>query len=65
MTRMGKSLRQVAIICEKKQAFSLRVQPPDVEELGKFLGKQIKHSVARVPVLSGGHKPCGLVQHDG
>jgi len=64
MTRMGKPLRQFAIICEKKQTLSLRVQTPDVEELGKFSGKQIKHSVARVPILSGGHKPCGLVQNN-
>jgi hypothetical protein len=39
MTRVGEPLRQFAIICEKKQTFSLRVQTPDVEEAGKFLGK--------------------------
>jgi hypothetical protein len=65
MTRVSKPLCQLTIVCEKKQTFSLRVQTPDVEEFGKFLGKQIKHGVACVPILSSGHKSCGLVQHDG
>ena len=30
ITRMGKALREFAVICEKKQTFSLRVQTPDV-----------------------------------
>src|SRR5213080_2946470 len=64
MTRMGKPLRQFAIICEKKQTLSLRVQTPDVEELGKFLGKQIKHSVARLLIFSGRNKSGGFMQHD-
>jgi hypothetical protein len=65
ITRMGKSLRQFAIICEKKQTLSLRVQTPDVEESGKFLWKQIKHSVARLLIFSGRNKSSGFVQHDG
>src|SRR5205823_12849346 len=56
VTRVGEPLCQFAIVCEKKQTFSLRVQTPDVEELGKFFRKQIKHRVARVPIFSGGHK---------
>jgi hypothetical protein len=65
ITRMGKPLRKFAIICEKKQTFSLRVQTPDVEEPGKFLWKQIKHSVSRLLIFSGRNKSRGFVQHDG
>jgi hypothetical protein len=64
MARMGKPLCQVAIICEEKQTFSLRIQPPDVEELGKFLGKQVKNRVARVLIFSSRHKSGGFVQHN-
>jgi hypothetical protein len=64
MTRMGKPLRQVAIICEEKQTFSLRIQPAYVEELEKFLGKQIKDRVARVLIFSSRNKSGGFVQHN-
>ena len=65
ITRMGKPLREFAVICEKKQTLSLRVQTSDVEEPGKFLGKQIKHSVARLLIFSGRNKSGGFMQHDG
>jgi len=63
VTRVSKPLRQVAIICEKKQTFSLRVQTPDVEEAGKFLWKQIKNCVTRARISSGRNKSGGFVQH--
>jgi len=53
VTWMGKSLRQVAIICEKKQPFSLRVQAPNIEETREFFRKQIKDSIASVRIFSG------------
>jgi len=65
ITRVGKPLREFAIICEKKQTLSLRVQTPDIEEPGKFLWKQIKDSVARMLIFSGRNKSRGFVQHDG
>jgi hypothetical protein len=65
ITRMGKALREFAVICEKKQTLSLRVQTPDVEEPGKFLWKQIKHSVARLLIFSGRNKSGRFMQHDG
>src|SRR5205807_10647880 len=65
VTWVGKPLRQVAIICQKQQTFSLRVQTSDVEEARKFLWKQIKDSVARVRIFSGLNKSRGLVQHVG
>src|SRR6266511_2821840 len=64
ITRMGKPLREFAVICEKKQTLSLRVQTSDVEEPGKFLWKQIKHSVARMLIFSGRNKSRGFMQHD-
>ncbi len=64
-TRVGKPLREFAIVCEKEQTLSLRVQTPDVEEPGKFLWKQIKHSVARMLIFSGRNKSRGFMQHDG
>ena len=65
VTRMSKPLREFAVICEKKQPLSLRVQTADVEELGKFLWKQIKDSVARVRVLSCRNKSGGFMQQNG
>ena len=38
MTRMSEPLRQFAIVRQKKQTFTLRVETPDVEESRKFLG---------------------------
>ena len=32
IARMSKPLRELAIICEKKQSLSLRVQPADIEK---------------------------------
>jgi hypothetical protein len=63
--RMGEALREFAITREKKQTLSLCVQTPDVEEPGKFLRKQVKHSVARTVIFSGRNKSRGFVQHDG
>jgi hypothetical protein len=60
-----KPLRQVAIICEKKQTFSLRVQTPNIEETRKLLRKQIKDSIASVLIFPGRDESGGFVQHDG
>src|ERR1051326_845333 len=65
ITRVDKPLREVAVICEKQQSLSLRVQTPDVEKPRKFLWKQIKHRVARVIIFSGGNKSRQLMQHNG
>src|SRR5215471_15817859 len=65
ITRVSKRLREVAVICEKQQPLSLRVQTSDVEELREFLWKQIKHGVARIVIFSGRNKPRRLMQHNG
>jgi hypothetical protein len=64
-TWMCEALRKFAIICNKKQTFSLSVQTSDIEEPRKCCRKQIKDSVADVRVFPGRHEPGGLVQHDG
>ena len=64
VTWVGKSLRQVAIICEKKQTFSLRVQTSNIEETRKFFRKQIKDSIASVLIFPGRNESAGFVQHD-
>lgn len=62
---MGELLRQLAVIREKEQALSLRVEPADVEELGEFLRKQIENRVAGMSVFARGNKTSGFVQQDG
>jgi hypothetical protein len=61
---VGKPLRQVAIICEKKQTFSLRVQTANIEETRKFSWKQIKHSIASMLIFPSRNESCGFVQDD-
>ena len=65
VTWMGKPQCQFSIVCEEKQTLSLRIQAPDIEEAGKFFGKQIKDSIASVLIFSGRNKSGGFVQHDG
>ena len=62
---MCKSLRQFAIVRQKKQTFSLRVQTADVEEARKSLRKQIEDCIARVRISSCRNESAGFVQHDG
>jgi hypothetical protein len=64
VTWVRKPLRQVAIICENKQTFSLRIQASNIEETRKLLWKQIKDSIASVPILSRRDESGGFVQHD-
>jgi hypothetical protein len=65
VTWVRKPLRQIAIICEKKQPFSLRVQAPNIEEMRKFFRKQIKDSIASVLIFPGRDESGGFMQHDG
>ncbi len=64
VTWVRKPLRQVAIICEKKQTFSLRIQASNIEETRKLLWKQIKDSIASVLIFSRRDESGGFVQHD-
>ena len=61
---MSEPLRQLAVIREQEQTFSLRVETPDVEEPGKFWGQQIKDSVARVGILSSRNESGRFMQHN-
>src|SRR6266496_1364126 len=62
---MRQTLRQVPIICEKKQTFRLCVQAPNVEQPREFWWQQIKNSVAGAGISPRRNESCGLVQHDG
>src|SRR5215472_4330189 len=62
---MRKSLREVAVICEEQQAFSLRVQTPDVEQPRKFCREQIKNSVACMGISPSRNESGGFMQYDG
>jgi len=61
---MSEPLRQFAIVRQKEQTFSLRVETADVEEPGKFWGQQIKDSVARVGILSSRNESGRFMQHN-
>ena len=61
---MGQPLGEFAIVCEKDQAFGLRVETTDAEEPGKFLWQKIENGVARMHIFSGRNEPRRFVQHD-
>jgi hypothetical protein len=65
VTWMGEPLGKLALICEKKQAFGLCVQTPDVEQPREFCWQQIENSVTGVRISPGGNESGGLVEHDG
>jgi hypothetical protein len=65
VTWVSQPLCQIAIICEKKEPLSLRVQAPNIEEMRKLFRKQIKDSIASVLIFSGRDESGGFVQHDG
>ena len=62
---MREALRKLAIICNKKQAFSLGVQTSNIEQPRKFCREQVKDSVADVRIFPGRNEPGGFMQHDG
>jgi hypothetical protein len=57
-------LRQFAVICQKQQTLSLRVQTSDCEEVGKFFWYEIKDGITRVRILSSRNESGGFIQHD-
>jgi len=63
-TGVSELLRQFAIISQKQQTFSLRVETSDIEESRKFCGQKIEYCVARVKVFSRGDEAAGFMQHD-
>src|SRR5438105_1553211 len=65
VTWLGKSLCEFAIVRQKQQTFSLRVETTDVEEAGKFWWKQIEDCIACVRIFPGRNESGGFVQHDG
>src|SRR5437016_13450618 len=61
---MTELLRQFAVIRQKQQTLSLRVQTSDREEGGKFSWYEIKDGVTRVRILSSRNESGGFIQHD-
>jgi hypothetical protein len=57
-------LGQFAVIRQKQQTLSLRVQTSDREKVGKFSWYEIKDGVTRVQILSSRNEPGGFIQHD-
>ena len=56
VARMSEALRQLAIICENEQTFTLRIEPANAEEPREFSRKQIENCVARMRVAFRGNK---------
>ena len=63
-TGVGEPLRQFAIVSQKQQTFSLRIETSDIEKLRKFLGQEIKDRVARVEIFSSRNESAGFMQHN-
>jgi hypothetical protein len=57
-------LRQFAVIRQKQQTLSLRVQTSDREEVGKFFWYEFNDGVTCVWILSSRNKSGGFIQHD-
>ena len=51
VARMSEALRELAVICENEQTFTLGIEPANVEEPGKFRRQQIENCVARVRIF--------------
>src|SRR5689334_23257653 len=61
---MSESLREIAVVRQQQQSFTLRVEPADVEEPRKFSRQQIENCVARVRIAARRDKSGGFVQGD-
>src|SRR5438552_2975149 len=61
---MRESLREITVVCQQKQAFTLRVEPADVEKARKLRRQQIENRVARVRIASGRNKSGRLMKRD-
>jgi hypothetical protein len=64
-TRMGKALGEFTIVGQENEPFTLRIEPADIEQPGKFWWKQIENRVGRMWIASRADKPGWLMQHDG
>jgi hypothetical protein len=53
IARIREPLREVTIVCENEETFTLRIEAADIEETRKLRRKKIKNRVARVGIASG------------
>src|SRR6266550_3466124 len=63
-TGVGEPLRQFAIVSQKQQTFSLRIETPDIEKSREFFGQEIKDRVARVEIFSSRNESARFMQHN-
>src|SRR5207302_10645464 len=61
---MRESLREITVVCQQKQAFTLRVEPADVEKARKLRRQEIENRVARVWIAFRRNKSGRFVQCD-
>ena len=62
VARMSQLLRKVAVVREDEEAFCLRVEAADVEEVGELRRQQIKNGIARMRIAPGRNETGRLVQ---
>src|SRR5215469_6431648 len=53
IARMGEPLGEFAVVCEKKEALGLRVEPANVEQTRKFWRQQVEDRVTSMLIFSG------------
>jgi hypothetical protein len=61
---VGEPQRQFAIVSQKQQTFSLRIETSDIEKSREFFGQEIKDRVARVEIFSSRNESVGFMQHN-
>lgn len=62
--RMSEPLREIAIVREQQQSFSLSIQPPNVKEPRELSWQQIENGIARVRIGSSRNESGGFVQRN-
>jgi hypothetical protein len=61
---MSKALREIAVVREQEEAFSLSIEPADVEKARQMWRQQIEDGVPRVRIAPGRNESGRFMQHD-
>ena len=64
VARMGQALREIAVIGQDEKAFSLRVEPANVEEARELRRQEIENGVARIGIGPRRNEAGRFVQDD-
>src|SRR5207244_821332 len=62
--RMSEFLREIAVVRQDQQSFTLSIESANIEKPGKFWRQQVENRVARVRIAPGRNKSNRLVQRD-